>query len=188
MRLAFSTTYHPQIDGHTEKGNIMLEDMLRMHVVHQLKQWEEYLPLIEFSYNNNYNESLKMSLFEVMYGRKCRFPINWDNPVDKITLGLELLKEMEHAMVKIRQNMKVSQDRQKSYGDSKSTHIKFKVGDHVYLWVKPKRISLRMGTCAKLAPCYYGPFEVLEKIGPIAYKIALPPTIIELIIISMCIC
>jgi hypothetical protein len=143
--------------------NKVLEDMLRMHVMHQPKQWEEYLPLVEFSYNNGYQESLKMSPFEVLYGRKCRVPISWDNPVDKITLGPELLKEMEQAMIKIRQNLKVAQDRQKSYADSKRTHKEFKVGDHVYLRVKPKRSSLRMGMCAKLAPRYCGPFEVLEK-------------------------
>jgi hypothetical protein len=118
-----------------------------------------------------------MSMFEVMYGIKCRVPISWDNPMEKITLGPELLKEMEHVMVKIRQNLKVSQDKKKSYDDSKRTHIDFKIGDHVYLQVKPKRISHRMGACAKLAPRYCGPFEVLERIGPIAYRFALPPTI-----------
>jgi hypothetical protein len=133
--------------------------------------------LVEFSYNNGYQESLKMSPFEVLYGRKCRVPISWDSPVDRITLGPELLKEMEHAMVKIRQNLKVAQDRQKSYADSKRTHREFKVGDHVYLRVKPKRSSLRMGMCAKLAPHYCGPFEVLERVGPVAYRLALPPTV-----------
>jgi hypothetical protein len=54
-------------------------------------------PLVEFSYNNGYQESLKMSMFEVLYGRKCRVPISWDSPVDRITLGPELLKEMEQA-------------------------------------------------------------------------------------------
>jgi hypothetical protein len=93
-----------------------------------------------------------MSMFEVMYDIKCRVPINWDNPMEKITLGPELLKEMEHVMVKIRQNLKVSQDKKKSYDDSKRTHRDFKIGDHVYIQVKPKIISHRMGACAKLAP------------------------------------
>jgi hypothetical protein len=97
--------------------------------------------------------------------------------VDKITLGPELLKEMEQAIIKIRHNLKISQDKQKSYADSKRTHKYFKVGDHVYLNVKPKWSSLRMGTYAKLAPHYCGPFEVLERVGPITYKLALPPII-----------
>jgi hypothetical protein len=70
-------------------------------------------------------------------------------------------------------------DRQKSYADRNRTHKEFKVGDHVYIRVKPKRSSLRMGTCAKLSPRYCGPFEVLERVGPMAYMLALPPIIKE---------
>jgi hypothetical protein len=87
-QLAFSTTYHPQTDGQTKRVNKVLEDMLRMHVMHRPKQWEEYLPLVEFTYNNGYQESLKMSPFEALYGRKCRVPISWDSPVEKIHLDL----------------------------------------------------------------------------------------------------
>jgi hypothetical protein len=79
--------YHPKTDGQTKRVNRVLEDMLRMHVMHQPKKWEEYLPLVEFSYNNGYHESLKMIPFEVLYGKKCRVPISWDNPMEKITLG-----------------------------------------------------------------------------------------------------
>jgi hypothetical protein len=62
-----------------------------------------------------------MSPFEVLYGKKCIFPIRWDIPLERLTLGLELLKEMEQAMVKIRHNLKVAQDRKKSYADRKRT-------------------------------------------------------------------
>jgi hypothetical protein len=62
-----------------------------------------------------------MSPFEALYGRKCRFPISWDNIVEKVTLGPELLKEMEQAIVQIRKNLKIVQDRQKSYADRKRT-------------------------------------------------------------------
>ena len=68
-KLLFSTAYHPQIDGKTERVNQKVEDMLRMHVMHQPKKWEDYLPLVEFSYNNDYQKSLKMSPFEVLYER-----------------------------------------------------------------------------------------------------------------------
>jgi hypothetical protein len=94
-QLAFNTTYHPQIDGKTKRVNRVLEDMLRMYVMHQPKKWEDYLPLVEFSYNNGYQESLKMSPFEALYGRKCNIPISWSNLVDRITLGPDMLKEME---------------------------------------------------------------------------------------------
>jgi hypothetical protein len=73
--------------------------MLRMHVMHQPKKWEDYLPLVEFAYNNNYQESLKMSPFEYLYGRQCKIPINCSNPVDRITIGPDMLKEMEQQVI-----------------------------------------------------------------------------------------
>jgi hypothetical protein len=84
--------------------------MLRMHVIHQHKKWEDYLPLVEFAYNNGYQESLKMSPFEALYGRQCKIPIRWSNPVDRITIGLDMLKEMERQVVQIRQNLKTAQE------------------------------------------------------------------------------
>jgi hypothetical protein len=90
-KLLFNIAYHPQTDGQTERVNQILEDMLRMHVMHQPKKWEDYLPLVEFSYNNGYQESLKMSPFEALYGRQCKIPISWSNPVDIITIRPNML-------------------------------------------------------------------------------------------------
>jgi hypothetical protein len=95
---------------------------------------------------------MKMSPFEVLYARGCRVPINWYSLVDKITVGLEFPKEMEDEMVKIRENMKVAQDRHNNYVDRKRIHREFKAGDDVYILVNPKISSLRMGVCANLAP------------------------------------
>jgi hypothetical protein len=81
---------------------------------------------------------------------------------------------MEDQMIKIKRNLKVAQDRQKSYADSNITHREFKVGDHVFLKVKTNRSSLKLGSCAKLAARFCGPFEILERIGPVAYMLALP--------------
>jgi hypothetical protein len=176
-KLLFSTAYHPQTDGQTERVNQILEDMLRMHVMHQPKKWEDYLPLVEFAYNNGYQESLKMSPFEVLYGRPCNTPVSWSNPMNRVTIGPDMLKEMEQQVTQIKQNLKVAQNRQKSYADRKRTPREFKTGDHVYLRVRPRKSSLRMGACAKLAPRYCGPFEVLDRVGPVAYRLALPPTV-----------
>ena len=79
--------------------------------MHQPKKWEDYLPLVEFTYNNDYQESLKMSHFEVLYGRQCQIQISWSNPVDKITIGPDMLKEMEQQVIQIKQYLKNSQDR-----------------------------------------------------------------------------
>jgi hypothetical protein len=73
--------------------------------------------------------------------------------------------------------LQVSQDRQKSYADKNRTPREFKVGDHVYLHIRPRRSSLRMGTCAKLAPRFCGPFKILDRVGPIAYRLEIPPIV-----------
>jgi hypothetical protein len=130
--------------------------------------------LVEFSYNNGYQASLKMSPFEALYGRKCNTPISWDNPTDRSVIGIEFLREMEEKMLKIKHNLKDSRDRQKIYADKGKTHKEFKVGDHVFLKVKSNRISLKLGNCSKLAAIYCGPFEILERIGPISYMLVLP--------------
>jgi hypothetical protein len=172
--LRFSTSYHPESDGQTERVNRVIEDMLRMFVMDKPSKCEDYLHLVEFAYNNGYRASLKMSPFESLYGRRCNTLVSWDNPADRKVVGPELLKEMEDQMLKIKQNLKTAQDRQKSYAHKNRTHREFKVGDHVFLKVKSNRSSLKLGSCAKLAARFCVPFEILERIGPVAYMIALP--------------
>lgn len=101
--------------------------------MHQPKKWEGFLPLVEFAYNNGYQESLNTSPFEELYGRKCNTPINWNDLVNRVHIGPDMLREMEHEMVTIRQKLKVAQGRQKSYAYQHRVHKEFKVAEHVYL-------------------------------------------------------
>jgi hypothetical protein len=153
--------------------NQVIEDILRMYVMDKPSKWEDYLHLVEFAYNNGYQASLKMSPFKALYGKKCNTLVSWDNPVDRAVVGPEFLKEMEEQMLKNKQNFKVAQDRQKSYADKNRTHGEFKVGDHVFLKVKANRSSLKLGSYSKLAARFCGPFEILERIRPVAYMLAL---------------
>ena len=101
-----------------------------------------------------------MSPYEALYGRRCRTRVTWDNPVNGVVLGLELLKEMEQEVAKIKKNLKVGQDRQLIYADKHRVHIYFCVGDHFYLIVMPRKSSLKLGSCSKLSPRYCGHFVV----------------------------
>jgi hypothetical protein len=159
--LNFSTAYHPKSDGQIEKVNQVIEDMLRMYVMDKPSKWEYYLHLVEFVYNKGYQASLKMSPCEALYGRKCNTPISWNNPANRAVVGPDLLREMEEQMIKIKQNLKVAQDKKKIYVDKGRTHREFKVGDHVFLKVKSNRSSLKLGNCSKLAARYCGSFEIL---------------------------
>ena len=146
-----------------------------MYVMDRPSKWEDYLHLAEFSYNNSYQSSIKMSPFEALYGRTFRTPLSWSQLEDKLMLGPDALQEMERIVKQIQRNFKTTQDRHKNYADKKREHREFKVGDHVYLRIKPKKSTLYAGSCAKLAPRYCGPFEVLERVGPVAYNLALLP-------------
>jgi hypothetical protein len=81
-----------------------------------------------------------------------------------VVLGIELLKDMEDQMVRIKHNLEKAQDRHKIYADKNMTVREFKVGDHVILKVKPKKKSLKLGSCTKIAARFSGPFEILDKI------------------------
>jgi hypothetical protein len=74
--LNFSTTYHPQSDGQTERVNRVIEDMIKMYVMDKPSKWEDYLNLVEFSCNNGYQSSLNMIPLEALYGRKCNIPVS----------------------------------------------------------------------------------------------------------------
>jgi hypothetical protein len=87
---------------------------------------------------------------------------NWDNPADRTVVGTYFLREMEEEMVKIRKDLMTSQDRQKRCADKGRTHIEFGVGDHVFLKVKARRSSLKLGKYYKLAAHYCGPFKSLK--------------------------
>ena len=104
-QLNLSTAYHPEMDGNTKISNQVLEDMLRMYVMEKSHKLEDYLHLVEFAYNNNFQVSVGMSPFEILYGRKCNNPISWSIPVDILILGPDLLKDMELTVKLVQQNL-----------------------------------------------------------------------------------
>ena len=128
-----------------------------------------------------------MSPYEALYGRRCRTPVTWDNPVNRVVLGPELLKEMEQEVVKIKKNLKATQDRQKIYANKHRVNRDFSVGDHVYLRVRERKIYLKLGSCAYLSPRYCGLFEVLERIGQLHIELHFLLAL-ELIMIFMFLC
>ncbi|KAK9075289.1 hypothetical protein SSX86_003612 [Deinandra increscens subsp. villosa] len=173
-RLDMSTAYHPQTDGQSERTIQTLEDMLRACVIDFGSRWDEHLPLAEFSYNNSYHTSIKAAPFEALYGRKCRSPICWAEVGDSQLTGPEIIHETTERIVQIRNRLKVARDRQKSYADVRRRPLEFEVGDKVMLKVSPWKGVIRFGKRGKLNPRYIGPFQILARIGPVAYRLQLP--------------
>ena len=94
-KLIHSSAYHLQTSGQVERVNQVLEDMLRACVISFAKTWDECLSLAEFSYNNNFQKSLKMAPFEALYGRRCRSLLNWSEPGERVIFGPDLVTEAE---------------------------------------------------------------------------------------------
>ena len=174
-RLKFSTAFHPQTDGQSERTIQTLEDMLRSCVLDFKGNWDQKLPLIEFSYNNSYHSSIDMAPFEALYGRKCRSPINWQEVGQKQLQKTDFIKKTSEDIQKIKQRLDMAFSRQKSYADKRRRPLEFQVGDAVFIKIAPMKGVMRFGKKGKLSPRYTGPFEILERVGKVAYRLALPP-------------
>jgi hypothetical protein len=157
----------------TERVNAVLKNMLRACVLSSRGLWESWLPLAEFAYNNSYQESIKMTPFEAMYGRKYRTPFNWVEPEERRFYEIDFVEEAEKKVNIIQQNMQAAQSRQKNYANKRRRPLEFQVGDYVYLKVTPMK-NKRFGIKKKLAARFVGPYRIIEKKGPVAYKLQLP--------------
>ncbi|KAL4022776.1 hypothetical protein IC575_016521 [Cucumis melo] len=175
-RLDFSTAFHPQTDGQTERSNQILEDMLRACALEFSGSWDSHLRLMEFAYNNSYQATIGMAPFEAVYGRCCRSPVCWEKLGEQRLLGPELVHTTNAAIQRIRAHMLTAQSRHKSYADVRHKDLEFDVGDMVFLKVAPMKGVMRFKKKGKLSPCFVRPFEILERIGPVAYRLALPPS------------
>ena len=137
--------------------------------------WNAHLPLIEFSYNNNYHASIGMAPYEALYGRKCRTPLCWAEVGDKSIIGPLIVRETTLKIKSIQEKMRTAQSRQKSYADKRRRPLEFCESDHVFLKVTPKLGLRGFFKTKKLCPRYIGIFQILKRIGPVAYQLALPP-------------
>ena len=148
--------------------------MLRAYILTYGKYWEKSLSLAEFSYNNSYQASLKVSPFEALYGRKCQTQLMWSEVGEGSLFSPDMIKEAEEQVAKVRENLKAAQSRQKSYADTRRRPLELQPGDFVYLKVSPIRGTRRFQVRGKLAPRYIGPYRIIERIGAVAYYLELP--------------
>ncbi|XP_052732384.1 uncharacterized protein LOC128196192 [Vigna angularis] len=179
-KLQMSSAYHPQTDGQSERTIQTLEDLLRTCVLDHLGAWDEVLPLVEFTYNNSYQSSIGMAPFEALYGRKCRTPLCWFQEGEKVLTGPELIQQTTEKVKQIQERLKTSLSRQKSYADKRRRPLEFAAGDHVFLRLNPITGVGRAVRPKKLSPKFIGPYQILKKIGPVAYELALPPQLSNL--------
>ena len=135
----------------------------------------KYLPLVEFAYNNGYQANIGMAPYEALYGQKCRTPICWDEVGERKIHSVELVEISSEKIRVIRERLKMAQDRQKSYADVRRKELKFEVDDLMFLKIALWKRVIRFQKRGKLNPRYIGLFRILERIGPEAYCLELPP-------------
>ena len=112
-KLNFSTAFHPQTNGQLKRTIHILEDMLRACVMDFKGTWLQFLPLIEFSYNNNFQATILMAPYETLYGRKCKSPLYQDEVGERKVYGSEILQDIKKQILLIKEKMKAAQDIEK---------------------------------------------------------------------------
>ena len=113
---------------------------------------------------------------EALYGRPCISPICWTEVGESSITGPDLIRDTSEKVILIRQCLLMAQIRQKSYADVRRRPLEFEVGDHVFLKVMPKGGVVKFGKRGKLSLRFIGPFEILERVGTVAYRLTLPPS------------
>ncbi|XP_070003197.1 uncharacterized protein [Nicotiana sylvestris] len=161
-KVNLSTTFHPQTDGHAERTIQTLKDMMHACVIDFGGNWDDHLPLIEFTNNNSYQANIGMAPYGALYGRRCRSPVVWFEPAEVPLIGPEFVCEALEKVQLIRKRLKAAQSRQKSYSDKRHHELDYMVVDKMFLKVSPMKGVMRFGKKGKLSPKFIGPYEILE--------------------------
>ena len=172
-----STSYHPQTDGQTERMNGVLEDMLRHWVSPKQDNWDELLDCAEFAVNNAYNLSVKSTPFRLNYGQDPLTPLSLEVPTRMPKAG-DFVHEMRESLKAAKLALSAAQNSQKQYYDASRRPQEFVVGQKVLLRTTNLKFKgeKKGRLTKKFLPKWVGPFRVLERIGPLAYRLDLPPS------------
>jgi hypothetical protein len=182
------TAFHPQSDGQTEKMNKSLEEILRHYVSYNQSNWDQHIHMAAFAINNSYHGSTRTTPFMLNLGRHPRLPSVLTELTDKLDkrfahvkgtkaqAAYKFTRNMQEEIQKAKEFIRVAQQRMKSYADRGKVDRTFQVNDRVLLSTKNLRLKNDEGTIAraKLLPKYIGPYTVIESVGKVAYRLALP--------------
>lgn len=172
--IEYEYNFSPSNRWEIEKTIQTLQDMLRACVLDFGGNWDDHLCLVEFSYNNSYNASIGMPPYKMLYGRRYRTLVCWDEVGKRKLASTDIILATSEKIDMIRERLKAEQDRWKSYADNRRNPIEFEVGDLVMLKVSPWKGVFRFRNKGKLSPRFIGPFKILIWVGKVAYELELP--------------
>jgi hypothetical protein len=167
----FSSAFHPQTDGQTERTNRVLEEVLRHFIDGSHSNWEELLPLAAFAMNNAKSSSTGETPFYLNHGAHPHTPVSLGLPTGNIPTLEVVFTELEETLSQVKKLLVAAQDRQKTYADKSRAAHNFQQGQKVLL--ATKNLKFKTGV-RKLHPKYVGPFKILEMVGSNAAKLDLP--------------
>ncbi|GAB2293176.1 hypothetical protein Dimus_038252 [Dionaea muscipula] len=178
-KLNLYTAYHPQSDGQTERVNRCVKDYLRAMILQGPKKWSTWLAIAEWCYNTNYHHSIQMTPFEALY----EYPPPQSHLNNELNTSVAAVEELATTREKLnktpRENIQLAQERQKHYFDKGRTEKSFKEGEFMFLKLQPYRqTSPALRKNLKLAARCYGPYKILVAVGPVAYKLELPSSVV----------
>jgi hypothetical protein len=178
-KLAMSTAFHPQTDGQTEHANRTLEDMLRAFVGYRQDNWDSLLPSAEFACNNAPNASTGMSPFQVNYGRPPYNPYSaLSNIPDNNPAAAELLEGLSNATKIATDALALAKANQEKNANRSRRDLVFQVNDLVLLSSANLSLALQASRPSrKLQHRFTGPYKIIQKVSPVAYKLKLPPSL-----------
>ena len=171
--LHFNTAFHSQTNGQFERTIQTLKDMFWACVLEFKNSWVDHLSLVEFAYNNGYQASIGMAPYKALYGKKCRTSLCWDEIGEMKLNDVELIEITLEKIRIIWERLKVAQDKQKSYVDTRRRELEFDVGDMIFLKVAHWKWVIWFQKWGKFNPQYIDPFKILERIGSVAYWLEL---------------
>ncbi|MCO5600970.1 hypothetical protein L7F22_055087 [Adiantum nelumboides] len=176
-RLQFSSSFHPQTDGQSEIANSLVLDLLKSYISDQKTEWERYLPLVEFAYNNTIHSSTGKAPFEIVEDAMKVPPFL--STTDKIFEADEYTRDLDTAFAKVRETLQKSQKWQKKAADRHRRDLKLKENDWVLLRFEKTRLRKKKGKerlFPKLSMRTYGPFQITEQINNVSFRLRLPIT------------
>jgi len=174
-----STAFHPQTDGQTERLNRTLEEMLRVYSTYSQDQWDEYLPAVEFAYNNSKQASTNFTPFELDCGQPPNTPLTMTtNNQTNVKTADEFMEHWNNNIVMAKDALIAAQERQTKYANQHRQHTEYKIGDRVLLSMRNINTPIdKRRPTRKLIPKFIGPYTVIDIISPTAYKLELPSTL-----------